>query len=1287
MAQARRFNHWQEISDPWQKSQPGQDVDNWNELRGELEDLLDQVHMQSHDAQIRATSAIEPARSANFTSTYQQPFNPSAPAALDRHSHALASVQRAVDRFSEPEEAMIMPARSQHQLQNAIRQIRSSQRGRQQRPKIGSRTNTGGAPFQSPQSQQHHGYGGNPPHTSARAEVQFDEIGNALESISARMESFEQAIGDRQNSDTAVADMAMQVEQLSGVVEHLANNIGERGQIKRLENQIAKMADAIPNGADLDFASLDKRLDVLSGAFEKLRDLQAQQLELSINSSGDDSQMEAIDQGVRNINERLDNLGINALDLKPIEDCVRSVYDRIDTLEQSVATPSPALERLSEEMAHFTQAMRDEKGGDLSANLVAQVEGLVERIEQIETEGTPVAELKIDMEELQSSVIAAMEPRFLALEDKIGSLSGKLGGKAAFAGEVQHNSINTEALEEHIRELADKLDKTSSDLNGLQTIFDQRDDKANVPDLDSIANIVAQRTSEAMAKLQSKPGESVGQKALDRLEGRLSDLFAERTQQQDPQEFSQVRSTINQVNQRLERLEATLSEQAKHASHQTSTQHQPISHTPKSPPGRRRAAPKRLRHPGLAHEKTSLEAKEENWEPSAHLLPELRDNMPRPPAQDGPLKAPVFEDEKMRTGIPVPDPLRVEPDDLEVRESELYEIDANHLSTPFGEETGNDGRIKLPKFTDENVVPPPAPASSFSSKNQPDKNAGTKHQPISGRGQSEASSAAGTGDKANFGRTQKPYAPPQANPEAGKVSRSTFIEAARRAAQSKNIDLETGESQSLIARAMARFQIKKSDDEQKDSQVNSDNAALSKNIGTPDESSFGVGQKPASPDDLELDDLTTVQESFITRHRQPILLAAAVVAVGFLTLNLINQRFSSADPQPATTVSEMETAITPQERGDGANTSPITTPEQSGSQNTAKGSAGSVEDNTVPEDVTGSIDRFSGVPGSPVRVIEPSTVMEMPARLNQDARIDRASLSMNVPSSSPIDLEMPPEAIGPLLLRQTAANGDPRAQFEVGAIFVEGRAVTQDLSAAAKWYERAAAQGFAPAGYRLANMLENGIGVEKDLSSARLWYQLAADAGNRMSMHNLASLLASGQLGEQQFESAAHWFEQAGSLGLTDSQFNLGMLYARGLGVPQSLENSFKWFSLAAAAGDADAAKARDDIARSLDASVVARLNNDILTWQPATMNIRANFAPIGSWSDNFDPGPEIEAREVILKVQAALNGIGFDTGTPDGLIGPKTIEAITGFETQAGMTPSGKVNPRLLAVLGSQPV
>jgi localization factor PodJL len=284
-------------------------------------------------------------------------------------------------------------------------------------------------------------------------------------------------------------------------------------------------------------------------------------------------------------------------------------------------------------------------------------------------------------------------------------------------------------------------------------------------------------------------------------------------------------------------------------------------------------------------------------------------------------------------------------------------------------------------------------------------------------------------------------------------------------------------------------------------------------------------------------------------------------------------------------------------------------------------------------------------------------------------------------------MELPPEQVGPEALRQAAANGDARAQFEVAAIYSEGQAVSEDLEAAAVWYERSAAQGFAPAEYRLGSLYEGGKGVTQDFEQARLWYTRAAEAGNRMSMHNLAALYASGQLGTQQFDVAAQWFEQAASRGLNDSQFNLGMLYARGLGVTQDFEQSFKWFSIAAMNGDQGAATARDDIARNLDAETVARLTQEIAAWRPVSLDLAANFAPIGTWSESFDPGAQITDRDLVGKVQIVLGRLGYDVGTPDGLAGPRTEDAIKAFERATGMSESGQINPRLLAVLGSQPV
>jgi membrane-bound lytic murein transglycosylase B len=52
-------------------------------------------------------------------------------------------------------------------------------------------------------------------------------------------------------------------------------------------------------------------------------------------------------------------------------------------------------------------------------------------------------------------------------------------------------------------------------------------------------------------------------------------------------------------------------------------------------------------------------------------------------------------------------------------------------------------------------------------------------------------------------------------------------------------------------------------------------------------------------------------------------------------------------------------------------------------------------------------------------------------------------------------------------------------------------------------------------------------------------------------------------------------------------------------------------------------------------------------------------------------------------QVQAKLLRKGYDIGTPDGVIGPKTRAAVIDFQATAGLLPDGHVSGNLLRVLG----
>jgi localization factor PodJL len=291
---------------------------------------------------------------------------------------------------------------------------------------------------------------------------------------------------------------------------------------------------------------------------------------------------------------------------------------------------------------------------------------------------------------------------------------------------------------------------------------------------------------------------------------------------------------------------------------------------------------------------------------------------------------------------------------------------------------------------------------------------------------------------------------------------------------------------------------------------------------------------------------------------------------------------------------------------------------------------------------------------------------------------------------------LPPEEIGPMALRSAAAGGNPAAAFLVGVKYTEGEGVAADLAEAAKWYQKAAVQGLAPAQYRLASLYEKGRGVEKDIDKARAWYTKAAEAGNPKAMHNLAVLYAEGSGGAPDFTNAAKWFEDAANHGIKDSLFNLGILYARGLGVEKNLEASYKWFAVAAEQGDRDAAKKRDEVANMMDQAglAAARLsveNFKIMVPDPAATKVATDpewaSAGISATDASALAGSSVDYTAMVRQAQTQLNALGFDTGTPDGAIGPRTRSAVKAFQRSLGQKETGVIDADLLKELDSQSI
>ena len=1293
----------------------------WQELRGELVALLDQVETQvarSTRPEPTYQGLAERMRDLRHQVTEAEPDT--------RHREALRSVQRAIDKFSDRDEP-VAPANPRDTLESAIQQIRSRH--------FGAAAPAPQPAMPAPQAQQ--------------PAPQFDELAEAVGGISARLERLEGELRVQAKGQTAnVREIAEQVGQLSHVVELLAGAVGETGQVKRLEAHIAGLAKLIAEGPKVDMSALTQRLDDVSLTVGKLAELQKHYSE-RFDTSGLNARLDDVSATVATLAElqkhyadrsdmsgmtaRLDDVSATVgrlADLQvqyanrvespkdglkeamgAIEDGVRNIYDRVDAIERAMAMPPAELEKITEELGRVAQAVRQPQQPQ---GLIELIDALNVRISDIEIRSAEVGELKLDMEALRHTVMGALEPRFAALEQQLEVLADRVTERPA--------DLSIGQLEAQVRQLVARMDQTGEQLTGLAKLYAPAVTEA--PDFDQLADMVATRTSDAMRQLDKPTRTGLDEAGYAEIEKRVSQVMKAAAKEKPAEETIALDATIREVNDRLKRLETSLEARAGAPVSPPSASPAALPEVPAIKPGVKPAAV--VAAPTVSEPANPIAPLLDNLSfeaelPSRPQRVELDDSMPADPIIDAPLMDKPFGD---------PNPLHAALEAKNGPRKRHVEPTEELPPPPVSSLEITEARIK-PAFDPSLAERPPQPKSSLDlpaeevfvaspvpevrstvapADEPPMPNRNTfieahrraARQAIAGKAE-PVSAAGGSLIGKAFARFQatrveaptnaaapatlpvKPVVDKPAPVKAEKLTRNK----APKAAQTDGLT-DGGSKGGLpfgLFKAKAARQL--AGDKEPASRWQAEEPAPRVLAAEP--SLVALGAEETSP---PADDATAKPQSFLLRHKRPILLAASVVALACLTINLVNQRLkpSEADTPPPT-------AETAQDVGDAALT-PVPLAEQGfEARSSAPGAPRVIP--TLDKLTTASI----GSP-TPLKFVASAEAPKMPQAFEAATDLAAkapaagaaepaagvASLSDKVEPlldsmESPVKFDRPPATLGPEPLLAAAANGDARAQFEVAAIYMEGRAVPEDLKAAAIWYERAAGQGFAPAQYRLGNLYENGRGVDKDLAQARLWYQQAAEAGNRMAMHNLAALYAGGGLGTQQFDAAAKWFEEAASRGMKDSQFNLGMLYARGLGVKQDLAASFKWFSLAANKGDKDAAKSRDDIAASLDAATVQKVTAEVAAFQPQPIDFVANFAPIGTWSDKFDPGAPITAIKVVRGVQMALHQLGFDVGTPDGVAGPKTADAIRTFERSTGMSESGEINPRLLAVLGSQPV
>lgn len=108
-------------------------------------------------------------------------------------------------------------------------------------------------------------------------------------------------------------------------------------------------------------------------------------------------------------------------------------------------------------------------------------------------------------------------------------------------------------------------------------------------------------------------------------------------------------------------------------------------------------------------------------------------------------------------------------------------------------------------------------------------------------------------------------------------------------------------------------------------------------------------------------------------------------------------------------------------------------------------------------------------------------------------------------------------------LRQFAAQGDPKACFELGMRYVEGEEVPRDPIQGIGFLEQAAKGGIADASFRLGKIYYDGIIVPASYARALDFYTAAARAGVFEAQHNIGIMLVGAKGVKRDYVEGLAW--------------------------------------------------------------------------------------------------------------------------------------------------------------------
>ena len=221
--------------------------------------------------------------------------------------------------------------------------------------------------------------------------------------------------------------------------------------------------------------------------------------------------------------------------------------------------------------------------------------------------------------------------------------------------------------------------------------------------------------------------------------------------------------------------------------------------------------------------------------------------------------------------------------------------------------------------------------------------------------------------------------------------------------------------------------------------------------------------------------------------------------------------------------------------------------------------------------------------------------------------------------------------------------GNSNAQYDVGAMYQNGRGVAANRARAIEWYRKAASQndqkaisrlnliqsneerfgktlaraetGDVESQYDLGNMYSEGVGIDADMKKAMAWYEKAASQGYEKAQYKLGLFYYEEGAAGEDLSLAFRLFSNAAEKGHPAAQYHLGKMYASGQGVKRNYQKSLDWLTKAAEGGFSEARREMIEIHELLEDRTAGKQPESVRTARVAP---KPDAAPVQENSPEY---------------------------------------------------------------------